>query len=475
MAQSAETYDKSISELKRSKTKMAKPKIRSVNKELNTKSTVERLTLINDEPRFLIGFKQEIENRLQTYTTKLTDFISQFSEETRVIILPEERNAPTEKIDQIFTELETKISSFDSEQGRYNALLAKRNEGRQALEYFKFKHDLQEAPEVPESGIFHAATLFALLFIETAVNSSSFAEVNSMGLVGGFRDAFFFTIINLGMATFAGSLYKYKNHFDPNYRLLGWFSLFLFIVLAVLYNCFVGHYREALTAIDFEAAMANSGKMFFQNPFGISNGSALLLAVLGFMIAVAAFLKSYNYGDSYPGYSRVGRKEQDASQVLMHSREEVSLPRLQSAYEASINEIQLVFNAYDDYVGSWELTLIAKKQLDARINEALPDFRLLLREALLDFMSRLQRAPLRFAVPEIDIEEICGRLQPVHPVRPEDFSEAEAVLNRIQANKSSFAQRKDEEIQNLSSDLGRDISKLRETWEAEDDNAVQAV
>ena len=271
------------------------PKRESFESKLETKKTVQRLSSIVEVQRFELSLDSEVENRLQLMTSSLTDYVENLIVAERWVNVVTETGPPSEQINQVFSQLDADLSSAKTSTGEYDGLLTRRDEAKQTLENFKFNHDLHEPPVVAESEVWHWATLLALLFAETMINSFSFGEVSSMGLVGGFGQAFLFTIVNLAFAYLAGNFFKFKNHYDANLRVAGWVVLAFFSVIVFLYNLFVGHYREALGARDFEKAIANSGANFIADPVGISDGGALLLVVLGCIIAIIAFIKNYSF------------------------------------------------------------------------------------------------------------------------------------------------------------------------------------
>ena len=454
---------------------MALPRKEDFDSRLETKKTVQRLASVVEEQRFLTSVSSQLENRFHLIISELTDYIEGLVNTIREVTETEEREPPTEQINQVFAELDAELALVQTPDGQYTEFLRRRNEARQALENFKYKHDLHEPPIIAESEVWHWATLLALLFAETMINSFSFGEVSAMGLVGGFGQAFLFAIVNLALAYLAGNFFKFKNHYDSNLRIAGWAVFAFFLIIIFLYNLFVGHYREALGAPDFETALSNTGTNFAKDIFGISDGGALLLVVLGFIIAIIAFLKNYNFEDPYPGYSKIGKREQDAVIDLLARREEVRLPKLRKVYEEAIGKLRQLSFRYTEHVGMYDLMLSSKKRVVSDLSGSVQGFRGVLRELLLDFRAQLQRAPLRHTSPEINVDDWCSRVVPANPIPSFDFTAEEEALDKMREKLRSFDVRIEEEVANLNADLGKDIDALKSAWDSEDEGAVEAV
>ena len=66
----------------------------------------------------------------------------------------------------------------------------------------------------------------------------------------------------------------------------------------------------------------NSAASFYEHfgTLGITDGGALLLVILGSHHLLFAFVKIYGFEDPYPGYAKVGRKQQEASTALSQLR-----------------------------------------------------------------------------------------------------------------------------------------------------------
>ena len=443
---------------------------------LDTRRTVQRLVSVIDQERFNSTIKSECTRRERIIEKRLTEAVDQLVAATAVEGKIESRRPPENQIQPIVAELDAVLATQRAANADYQEALVQRNRARQAIENFKFRHDRIDQPELAESNLLHAGTLLALLFGETVINSVSFGEVSASGLLGGFGQAFLFTIVNLALATFGAWCFKYKNHFDPNLRVFGWASIAVFGLLGFLYNCFVGHYRQALGAVDFEDAIRNSAASFYENnAVGISDGGALLLVILGLVIFWFAFMKIYGFEDPYPGYPKVGRREKEASARLNERREENLLPDLRKAYEQAVQKMNSMFETYSEYVHACSMSLESKKQLSYEIAGLTPRCKVVLRELIDDFVHQLQSAPLQCQIPEVDVSFYVDPLQPMNPPPDFDFGPDEEVLGEIEQWKEQFSLRVNDEIANIQADLADDIERLRTVWEEEDTILTGAV
>ena len=448
---------------------MAQLKKEDVEKGLDSRRTVQRLVSVTDQSRFDASVKNECDRRLQLLMRRLTESVDRLVSAVGAEGTIESRNPPANQIQPIMAELDTELATQQAAGASYNDALAQRNVARQAIENFKFKHDRLEPPEVADSQLLHVGTLLALLFGETVINSVSFGEVSASGLLGGFGQAFLFTVVNLAIATFGAWCFKYKNHFDSNLRIFGWSSLGVFGAAGFFYNCFVGHYRQALGSDDFEEAIRNSAASFYEHfGLGITDGGALLLVILGLIIFCFAFVKIYGFEDPYPGYAKVGRKQQEASAALSQLREETRLPKLKEAYDTAVQGLSLLSVEYSEHVQACSVSLESKKMMSYEVAGLTPRFRVVLGELIDDFLHLLHSSPVKCQIPEIDVSRYQERLNPLNPVTDFDFSEEEQALEAMQGRKAEFDLRVNEEISNLNADLNKDIEELRSGWAAED-------
>ncbi|MBB4277775.1 hypothetical protein [Rhizobium mongolense] len=142
-----------------------------------------------------------------------------------------------------------------------------------------------------------------LLILETSVNGVYLAKGNDSGLVGGVGYAFGFAFINV-VGTFLLALFGIRqlNRRSIWLKLVGFFSLLLWLGLAVALNLAMAHYRE-ISATAGENIGVLVRQRAFSDPFGLADIDSFVLFVGGFLFSVAALLDGLFMTDPYPGYA----------------------------------------------------------------------------------------------------------------------------------------------------------------------------
>ena len=167
--------------------------------------------------------------------------------------------------------------------------------------------------------------LFALLLAESYLNGGFLAEGSTGGLVAGWTVAAGFSVVNI-LLPFGcfGPLSRYVRHARIGPRLAGGAALVLWILLALLLNLGLAHYREASEALveNPDAAMVTR---LMTLPFGLETAASWLLFVLGLGFSVLAFYEGWKFwGDAYPGYRGVHLRMVQAKEKLDDLRDEVA-------------------------------------------------------------------------------------------------------------------------------------------------------
>lgn len=118
--------------------------------------------------------------------------------------------------------------------------------------------------------------------------------------------------------------YRGLHHKVPFKKLAAILGVFLHIVVAVVICLAVAHYRDLLT-IDTERAMELTVRKMSADPFGLDTLDAVLLFVIGLVIALIAVWKGYTFDDRYPGYGSIDRKYQLALEDFRDMRDSIDL------------------------------------------------------------------------------------------------------------------------------------------------------
>jgi hypothetical protein len=105
------------------------------------------------------------------------------------------------------------------------------------------------------------------------------------------------------------------NHCDKPRRYVAFlFVPVLFVCAAVLYNLFIGHFRDALAtivtadSIEYREVGRDVWDSVWSNPLGLQSFDSWLLVFLGIVFCLIAAADGYNFDDPYPGYGKVARR-----------------------------------------------------------------------------------------------------------------------------------------------------------------------
>ena len=218
----------------------------------------------------------------------------------------------------------------DVEQRHAENLRSDLQEWRKRREdYLDFKEDNGLSREPSYHSTFRrwmgGCGLAALLLLESALNGGFLAEGSEAGLFGGWSIAVGFSAVNL-LAPFAlfGPLSRYVRHAKLGLKLVGWACLSAWVLLALLLNLGLAHYREASEALAENPDAAMVTRLMAQ-PFGLETAASWLLLVLGLGFSVLAYYEGWKFwGDSYPGYRGVHLQMTEAKARLDDLREEAA-------------------------------------------------------------------------------------------------------------------------------------------------------
>lgn len=178
--------------------------------------------------------------------------------------------------------------------------------------FFLYQNKLKREASYPNSKVFHWALIILAVLIESVVNCFFFAGASDLGLIGGFFQALFISLSNIGSALLIGIyILPYKNHVDTKKVTRAKTVVTIYFIFAFLLNLGAAHFRTLLEEDPFNATI-NTIPHMFQDPFGI-NFEALNLLIIGMLFVIVAMLKGYKSDDEYPGYGKMHREFISAS------------------------------------------------------------------------------------------------------------------------------------------------------------------
>ena len=178
--------------------------------------------------------------------------------------------------------------------------------------FFLYQNKLKREASYPDSKVFHWALIILAVLIESVVNCFFFAGASDLGLIGGFFQALFISLSNIGSALLIGIyILPYKNHVDTKKATRAKTIVAIYFIFAFLLNLGAAHFRTLLETDPINAAI-NTIPHLIHNPFGIDFESLTLL-IIGMLFVIAAMLKGYQSDDEYPSYGKMHREFVNAS------------------------------------------------------------------------------------------------------------------------------------------------------------------
>ncbi len=203
------------------------------------------------------------------------------------------------------------------------ALCHDERESWRDLKLFKGEHGLARSASYPKPRppMMVLSAILAALLLESIMNGMIFRDVSPSYTVGGILQAFAFSLVNVSLGYFALGLSaaRYTAHRVGWKRGLGWAGIGTVILLGVLWNLYVAHFREAAAM----AAAANSTHPLvamivdafdhLSHHLVLRSWQAIVLLIVGLIIFFALAVEGYHaWDDVYPGYGRVDRAHKDS-------------------------------------------------------------------------------------------------------------------------------------------------------------------
>ncbi len=173
-------------------------------------------------------------------------------------------------------------------------------------DFFRQDNGLSRAPNSPTAAkvFMLRSLLFLIVLVEGAANAFFFSKGMDQGLIGGFFYAGMFSAVNIIFAyQFGRYLIPNINHMSPNRRILGFGSIILAFMSAILIALLIAHFRDAL-GHNIENPAMFAMQSFKESPFGLQEIHSWLLFLLSFIFALFALSDAYKMDDPYPGYGR---------------------------------------------------------------------------------------------------------------------------------------------------------------------------
>lgn len=281
------------------------------------------------------------------------------------------------------------------ERPELSGLARKAQEATGEVNGFKREEGRSAEAQYPESRILHWGILLALVVLETFVNGLFFGANVEGGLLAGTSYAVLISLVNVVvLGWLIAAMVRQMHHRDPRRRVGGFATLSVVAAVAVFWNLFVAHYREALppdhpappdTALVATSPVtpspivqpprADSARpscwrgpdethadrealcLFRASPFGLNGFQSYMLLLIGLAMCAAAAMDWFRTDDPYPGYGRRERHRRKTEERLHDDRRELlgelgelhdeAARKLRGGFRDPADERQLAVGAYN--------------------------------------------------------------------------------------------------------------------------------
>ncbi len=260
---------------------------------------------------------------------------------------------------------------------------------------FRLEQGRNADADYPESRMWHWGILVALVVLESLVNGLFFGANVEGGLLAGTSYAVLISVVNVGaLGWVLAAMVRQIHHRDFRRRIGGMAGLGAVLVVAVFWNLFVAHYREALphdyppapdTTLVAQSAVAQPAQtdslpetcwrgpdendadqealcLFRASPFGLNGFYSYMLLLIGLAMCAAAAMDWFKTDDPYPGYGRRERHRKKTEEGLMEDRREL-LADLNELHDDAARRLRTDFR---DPVQARQLALSDYTKLHAR-------------------------------------------------------------------------------------------------------------
>ena len=315
-------------------------------------------------------------------------------------------------------------------------LARKAQEATGEVNRFKREEGRGADADFPESRAWHWGILAALVVLETLVNGLFFGANVEGGLLAGTSYAVLISVVNVGaLGWLIAAMMRQVHHRDPRRRVGGLGVLASVAVVAVFWNLFVAHYREALPP-DYPAApdttlaaLAEGSRspeadsvpqtcwrgpdethadqealcLFRASPFGLNGFYSYMLLLIGLAMCAAAAMDWFRTDDPYPGYGKRERHRRKTEERLLDDRRDLlgdlnelhddAARGLRHDFRDPVEERRLAAGAYNKLLALHTDLRDYARDLEKSCNGALGIYRTANREARSADPPRIWRTP----------------------------------------------------------------------------------
>lgn len=227
----------------------------------------------------------------------------------------------TRHLDEIRDLCRSARSDFVSKVGEVNNYLTnfKKRVLQKARDEADFRENngLSRSAHYPSEGATYLkwGVIAVLFLLETYGNSVFLSKGNEQGLLGGFTEAFYISMLNVGFAVLVGSFVtRYMFHRSAFLKMVGALGLMIALGLSGILNLMVAHYRE-VSDLGMLAGAGGTAAIdrLSADPFALTSIIGWILFAMGFLFFVIAVIDAHSLDDNYPGYGGFARATEKAN------------------------------------------------------------------------------------------------------------------------------------------------------------------
>ncbi|WP_176245221.1 hypothetical protein [Oceanibacterium hippocampi] len=277
-----------------------------------------------------LSIESEISNIARQAHATLTDYLKTYLERSGTILA-------SDSPDKIRSIASTATTGMFAQVRTGSGILfnSKRDfvQANADIENFKIKRNLTRPASYPESRFLHVSVLLLLLVLESGANAVLIGDASEFGILGGFMEMIGISFINLvaGFSLGCFVLPQVSRRFLPARIAFIIISLAV-IALILLFNLFVGHYRDVIAVSASDLGIVNFGARAVENlraaPLGLADFKSWIFMILGTIFSGIAVVDGLKWDDLYPGYG--SRDRSHKALVLRYGRD---FERLQNGLE----------------------------------------------------------------------------------------------------------------------------------------------
>ena len=352
------------------------------------------------------------------------------------------------------------------------------NRQQQFLNLNAFKASNNLVRDAVEAGnpVLHWGIFALLLLGETLINGWFFAQTNERGLLGGAAQAFIFSFINIVLAILCAYWIRYIHHNSLTPQIIGFFGVVTYLVANVLYNCFVGHYRNALEVnLDMEVsgllindASIEALKNFKAGPLAVGDVESVTLVLIGFFLSIGALYKTYSHGDVYPRFASTQKRFSVAHAKLIRFRNTREQVELAEVYDDAIENLNLEKTKTSDkltnFKSSLSMSQSVRDRLEAQIAEAKSSFKAELNK----FDLAYQQHSAQTLPPTIVLDDYIENLAPSTIIPEPNLDAHNAKLEEGEPNVMRLLTAISTEVNEKLSEKEQALTDLKSSWAESD-------